>query len=55
MEHYGRHLEFHSFLVCCEFEAAHTKSEKLDSFSDSGSNNFKQVRSCCIQCCVVAG
>ena len=53
MEHYGRHLEFHSLLVCGE--AAHTKSEKLDSFSDSGSNNFKQVRSCCIQCCVVAG
>ena len=40
MEHYGRHLEFHSFLVCGE--AAHTvaKREKLDSFSDSGSNNF---------------
>ena len=53
MEHYGRHLEFHSLLVCGE--AAHTKSEKLDSFSDSGSKNFKQVRSCCIQCCVVAG
>ena len=32
MEHYGRHLEFHSFLVCGE--AAHTKREKLDSFSD---------------------
>ena len=54
MEHYGRHLEFHSFLVCGEFEAAHTKSEKLDSFSDSGSNNFKHVHSSCIQCCKVA-
>ena len=31
MEHYGRHLEFHSFLVCGE--AAHTKREKLGSFS----------------------
>ena len=38
VEHYGRHLEFHSFLVCGE--AAHTKREKLDSFSDSGSNYF---------------
>ena len=47
MEHYGRHLEFHSFLVCGE--AAHTKREKLDSFSDGGSNNFKQVHSSCIQ------
>ena len=52
-EHYGRHLEFHSLLVCGE--AAHTKSEKLDSFSDSGSNKFKQVCSSCIQCCEVAG
>ena len=47
MEHYGRHLEFHSFLVCGE--AAHTKREKLDSFSDSASNYFKQVHSSCIQ------
>ena len=38
VEHYGRHLEFHSFLVCGE--AAPTKREKLDSFSDSGSNYF---------------
>ena len=53
MEHYGRHLEYHSFLVCGE--AAHTKREKLDSFSDSGSNYFKQVHSSCIQCCEVAG
>ena len=53
MEHYGRHLEFHSPLVCGE--AAHTKSEKLDSFGDSGSNNFKQVHSSCMQCCEVAG
>ena len=37
MEHYGRHLDFHSLLECGE--AAHTKSEKLDSFSDSGLNN----------------
>ena len=53
MEHYGRHLEFHSPLVCGE--AAHTKSEKLDSFGDSGSNNFKQVHSSCMQCCEEAG
>ena len=53
MEQYGRHLEFHSFLVCGE--AAHTKREKLDSFSDSGSNYFKQVHSSCTQCCEVAG
>ena len=45
---------FIHFLVVCG-EAAHTKSEKLDSFSDSGSNNFKQVRSSCFQCCEVAG
>ena len=42
---------FIPFLVCGE--AAHTKSEKLDS--DSGSNYFKQVHSSCIQCCEVAG
>ena len=48
----GRHLEFHSFLVCGE--AAHTKREKLGSFSDSGSNNFKHVHSSCIQCCKVS-
>ena len=53
VKHYGRHLEFHSFLVCGK--AAHTKREKLDSFSDSGSNNFKQVHSSCIQCCAVSG
>ena len=53
VQYYGRHLEFHSFLVCGE--AAHTKREKLGSFSDSGSNNFKQVHSSRIQCCVVAG
>ena len=40
------------FLVCGE--AAHTKSLKLGSFSDSGSNCFKHVHSSCIQCCEVA-
>ena len=39
MEHHGRHFGFYSLLVCGE--AAHTKSEKVSSFSDSGSNSFK--------------